>query len=126
MIGFDGFEASTDAKRLIRDYGVGHVILFARNVDSPEQVAGLVRELQECARLAGHETPLLMAVDQEGGRVARMGPPWTVWPRLSTNFFTSCATERMCCSSNRFSATTMFNWSREGCSPSRTSVSGVM
>ncbi len=82
MIGFHGFEASADAKRLIRDYGVGHVILFARNVDGPEQVAGLVRELQECARLAGHDTPLLVGVDQEGGRVARMGPPWTVWPPL--------------------------------------------
>jgi beta-N-acetylhexosaminidase len=82
MIGFDGLEASADVKRLIRDFGVGHVILFARNVDSPEQVAGLNRELQETARDAGHDTPLLIAVDQEGGRVARMGPPWTVWPPL--------------------------------------------
>jgi beta-N-acetylhexosaminidase len=82
MIGFHGFEASADAKRLIRDYGVGHVILFARNVSGPEQVAELVRELQETARTAGHDTPLLVAVDQEGGRVARMGPPWTVWPPL--------------------------------------------
>jgi beta-N-acetylhexosaminidase len=82
MIGFDGLEASPDVKRLIRDFGVGHVILFARNVDSPEQVAGLNRELQETARDAGHDTPLLIAVDQEGGRVARMGPPWTVWPPL--------------------------------------------
>lgn len=82
MIGFDGLEASPDVKRLIRDFGVGHVILFARNVASPEQVAGLNRELQETARDAGHDTPLLIAVDQEGGRVARMGPPWTVWPPL--------------------------------------------
>lgn len=82
MIGFDGFEASSDAKRLIRDYGVGHVIYFARNVSDPEQVAGLSRELQECARDAGHDLPLLIGVDQEGGRVARMGPPWTVWPPL--------------------------------------------
>jgi beta-N-acetylhexosaminidase len=82
MIGFDGLEASPDVKRLIRDFGVGHVILFARNVASPEQVAGLGRELQEAARDAGHDTPLLVAVDQEGGRVARMGPPWTVWPPL--------------------------------------------
>jgi beta-N-acetylhexosaminidase len=82
MIGFDGLEASADVKRLIRDFGVGHVILFARNVDSPEQVASLNRELQEAARNAGHDTPLLIAVDQEGGRVARMGPPWTVWPPL--------------------------------------------
>jgi beta-N-acetylhexosaminidase len=82
MIGFDGLEASADVKRLIRDFAVGHVILFARNVDSPEQVASLNRELQETARNAGHDTPLLIAVDQEGGRVARMGPPWTVWPPL--------------------------------------------
>jgi beta-N-acetylhexosaminidase len=80
MIGFDGLTASPDVKRLIRDFGVGHVILFARNVAGPEQVAELVREMQETARDAGHDTPLLVAVDQEGGRVARMGPPWTVWP----------------------------------------------
>jgi beta-N-acetylhexosaminidase len=82
MIGFDGLEASTDVKRLIREFAVGHVILFARNIAGPEQVAGLLRELQETARDAGHDTPLLIAVDQEGGRVARMGPPWTVWPPL--------------------------------------------
>lgn len=80
MIGFDGRAASSDVKRLIREFAVGHVILFARNVEGPEQVAELARELQETARRAGHDMPLLVAVDQEGGRVARMGPPWTVWP----------------------------------------------
>ena len=82
MIGFDGLEASPDVKKMIREFGVGHVILFARNVANPEQVAGLNRELQETARDGGHDLPLLIAVDQEGGRVARMGPPWTVWPPL--------------------------------------------
>ena len=82
MIGFDGLEASPDVKKMIREFGVGHVILFARNVANPEQVAGLNRELQETARDAGQDLPLLIAVDQEGGRVARMGPPWTVWPPL--------------------------------------------
>ena len=82
LIGFHGFEASADVKSLIREFGVGHVILFARNVASPEQVADLNRELQQTARDAGHDLPLLIAVDQEGGRVARMGPPWTVWPPL--------------------------------------------
>jgi beta-N-acetylhexosaminidase len=82
MIGFDGLEASTDVKRFIREFGVGHLILFTRNIAGPEQVAGLLRELQETARDAGHDAPLLIAVDQEGGRVARMGPPWTVWPPL--------------------------------------------
>lgn len=80
MVGFDGLVASPDAKRLIRDYGVGSVILFARNVAEPEQLAELVRELQALARAARHDLPLLVAVDQEGGRVARLRQPWTLWP----------------------------------------------
>ncbi len=82
MVGFEGHEPSADVRVLIRDYGVGHVILFARNVAEPEQVAGLVRELQEIAKDAGHDLPLFVAVDQEGGRVARLKAPWTVWPPL--------------------------------------------
>jgi len=82
MVGFAGHEASLDVKRLIREYGVGGVVLFARNVDAPEQVAELVRELQTVARDAYHDLPLLVAVDQEGGRVARLRAPWTAWPPL--------------------------------------------
>jgi beta-N-acetylhexosaminidase len=80
MAGFHGQAASPEIRMLIRDFGVGHVVLFARNVDAPEQVADLVRELQAIARAAAHEQPLMVAVDQEGGRVARMREPWTVWP----------------------------------------------
>ena len=36
MVGFEGHAASPDVKRMIREFGVGHVILFGRNVDSPE------------------------------------------------------------------------------------------
>ncbi|HLA78095.1 MAG TPA: beta-N-acetylhexosaminidase [Vicinamibacteria bacterium] len=82
MVGFDGQQASSDVKRMIRDFGVGHVIFFARNVDGPEQLAELARELQSVARDAGHDIPLLLAVDQEGGRVARLRSPWTSWPPL--------------------------------------------
>jgi beta-N-acetylhexosaminidase len=82
MVGFDGHVASSDVKRMIREFGVGHVILFGRNVDAPEQVAELVRELQGVAKDAGHALPLLVAVDQEGGRVSRLSEPWTVWPPM--------------------------------------------
>jgi len=80
MVGFEGLTASADVKALIRDFGVAHVVLFDRNVEGPEQLAELVRELQSTARGAGLATPLLIAVDQEGGRVARLKSPWTVWP----------------------------------------------
>jgi len=82
MVGFDGHAASAEIRKLIRDFGLGNVILFARNVDTPEQVADLVRELQAIARDAGHDMPLLVAIDQEGGKVQRLRAPWTVWPPI--------------------------------------------
>lgn len=50
-------------------------ILFGRNVVSPDQVRALVAALRAC--VGRPETPVL--IDQEGGRVARLGPPH--WPR---------------------------------------------
>ena len=82
MVGFEGMAPSADVRALIKQYGVGHIILFARNVDGPEQVAELVRELQGIARDAGQDLPLMIGVDQEGGRVARLREPWTIWPSL--------------------------------------------
>lgn len=82
MVGFEGLEPPADLKHLLKRHAVGSVILFARNVDSPEQVAELVRELQALARAAGQDMPLLIAVDQEGGRVQRLRTPWTVWPPM--------------------------------------------
>jgi beta-N-acetylhexosaminidase len=82
MIGFEGLAPSDDLRRVLRDYVPGGVVLFARNVDGPDQVAELVRELQSLARAAGQELPLLVGVDQEGGRVARLREPWTVWPPM--------------------------------------------
>jgi len=82
LVGFEGHTPSPDVRSLLREFGVGGVVLFARNVDAPEQLAELVRELQALARDAGHEWPLLVAVDQEGGRVQRLREPWTLWPAL--------------------------------------------
>ncbi|MEM6662315.1 MAG: beta-N-acetylhexosaminidase [Pseudomonadota bacterium] len=50
-------------------------ILFARNFESPEQALRLTSELRD---IVGRDAPVL--VDQEGGRVQRMGPPhWRQW-----------------------------------------------
>ena len=52
-------------------------ILFKRNVTTPAQVASLVRELRDAA--GEPDAPVL--IDQEGGRVQRLGPPhWPVYP----------------------------------------------
>ncbi len=82
MAGFDGHIANDHAKRLIRDFRVQSLILFKRNVDRPDQVAELIRELQLLAIDAGYSRPLLIAIDQEGGRVQRLRAPWTVWPPI--------------------------------------------
>ena len=71
VIGFDGEEMSPDLQQMIAETGVGGVIFFARNVSSPQQVAALTANLQTAARDAG-KPGLLIAVDQEGGRVARL------------------------------------------------------
>ncbi len=65
-VGFDGTSPSPEVLELIRR-GVGGVILFARNLVDAEQVAALVGALK---RAAGR--PLLISIDQEGGRVARL------------------------------------------------------
>ena len=60
--------------RLERPWGF---ILFKRNVETPEQVAILVKELREL--IDAPDAPVL--IDQEGGRVQRLGPPhWPVYP----------------------------------------------
>lgn len=76
IIGFEDLEPSPETMKLVAD-GVSGVILFARNIASPEQVAELNRRLKEPAPGA-----LLSSVDQEGGRVARLRAPWTLWPPM--------------------------------------------
>ncbi|HET6823469.1 MAG TPA: glycoside hydrolase family 3 N-terminal domain-containing protein, partial [Anaerolineales bacterium] len=81
LIGFDGTTVDSELRSMITDYHVGGVILFARNVQSPEQVARLTNELQTIALKSGHPG-LFIAIDQEGGRVARLteGTGFTEFP----------------------------------------------
>ena len=77
FVGIQGTTPAPEELELIRR-GVGGVILFARNVQEPAQVAHLVQELKQAA-----PGPLVVSVDQEGGRVQRLRPPfWTAWPSM--------------------------------------------
>ena len=79
MVGIPGPRVDAVARELVRDLKVGGVILFARNIESPEQVWELTGDLQREA-LAATGRPLLLAVDQEGGRVQRLKAPFTIIP----------------------------------------------
>jgi beta-N-acetylhexosaminidase len=79
MAGFDGFAPNEHVREALK-LGVAGFLLFARNIESPEQTRELIAEIRGMAR--GRR--LLFAVDQEGGRVARLKPPATRWPPMRT------------------------------------------
>ena len=79
IAGFDGHQIPIELRALAREFGLGGVILFRRNVEEPEQVAELAHD---AAQLDG-EWPLWVSVDQEGGRVARLKAPFTEWPPMA-------------------------------------------
>ncbi len=76
MVGFDGTTPSKEVARAISKYHVGGVILFSRNIKNPLQLAKLTQSLQALSK----DGPLLMGIDQEGGRVSRLPSPFTQFP----------------------------------------------
>jgi beta-N-acetylhexosaminidase len=79
IVGFEGTEVTPELEAWMATYGWGGVIIFGRNVETPAQVLLLTQGLQAAVRARGHP-PLLIAVDQEGGRVARLKAPFTSFP----------------------------------------------
>ncbi len=79
MVGFDGTELNSDLKFLIDSLKVGGIILFTRNLSDPDQIKHLCRSIQQYAAFCG-QPPLLIAIDQEGGQVARLKEPFTRFP----------------------------------------------
>ncbi len=66
MLDLEGLELQPQERELLQHPAVGGVILFGRNYESPQQVAKLAADIH-----ALRQPPLLVAVDQEGGRVQR-------------------------------------------------------
>lgn len=69
-LGIEGTEITPMIKTLIQQYAIGGVILFGRNIQSPDQVRRLTQQLQELAIERG--LPLLISIDEEGGVVTRL------------------------------------------------------
>jgi beta-N-acetylhexosaminidase len=77
ITGVSGTELSAAEREFIRAERPWGFILFKRNIDHPEQVFSLVREMRDS--VGSPDAPVL--IDQEGGRVQRLGPPhWPAYP----------------------------------------------
>jgi beta-N-acetylhexosaminidase len=76
ICGISGTGISSDEAAFLRDTDPFGLIVFKRNVENPAQVAALTASFRD---LVGRDAPVL--VDQEGGRVQRLGPPhWPAYP----------------------------------------------
>jgi len=81
ILGCSGKSLTDDEKAFYRAERPWGFILFKRNIDHPAQVQALVEEMRACVGRA--DAPVL--IDQEGGRVQRMGPPhWRAYPNGAT------------------------------------------
>lgn len=78
MVGLDGHEPSDLILELIEKYGLGGVILFGRNLRDYAQIVDLCNDLQD----RSSDCPLFISIDQEGGRVTRLPPPFTRFPAM--------------------------------------------
>jgi beta-N-acetylhexosaminidase len=72
VAGFTGTDASDELLQPCARGELAGVILFKRNLETMHQIASLIARIADTAPAA---MPLLVSVDQEGGRVARLGPP---------------------------------------------------
>jgi beta-N-acetylhexosaminidase len=75
-----GTTIPAELRSLAKEFDLGGVILFGRNIEAPEQVA----ELSADSEALGRTMPAWVSVDQEGGRVARLKEPFTKWPPMAT------------------------------------------
>lgn len=104
MIGIPGLELDDSTLALIREEGVHNFILFKRNVRDRQQLADLCAALRGSCLAHGLPRPLI-AIDQEGGQVSRLPPPFSIFPgprqvaedadcrTLLRQYATTCATE---------------------------------
>lgn len=77
IVGISGLALTSEERAFMRGERPWGFILFKRNVDTPAQVAALVHELRDS--IGQPDAPVL--IDQEGGRVQRLGPPhWPSYP----------------------------------------------
>ncbi|OGQ14872.1 MAG: hypothetical protein A3B70_08420 [Deltaproteobacteria bacterium RIFCSPHIGHO2_02_FULL_40_11] len=71
MVGIEGTALTPKTQKMIQDLKLGSIIIYSHNVQSPTQLQSFILETQRIAK-ENTQTPLFVAVDQEGGSVARI------------------------------------------------------
>lgn len=82
LIGVSGHALTAEEKKFITSNNISGICLFGRNVSEPKQVRELCAEIQSLRHQMEDKAPLFIGIDMEGGRVARLKAPFTVWPPL--------------------------------------------
>ncbi len=77
IMGIQSTSLNQEEINFITKNEIGGVILFTRNYESIEQLWDLIGQIREL-----QSTPMFISIDMEGGRVARLKAPLTVWPPL--------------------------------------------
>jgi beta-N-acetylhexosaminidase len=83
FVGIPGTKLDGNTLHALMRMGVGGVILFKHNYETPEQLIDLTNAIQKNVQSSSFENlPLWVGVDQEGGRVQRFKEPFTIFPAL--------------------------------------------
>jgi beta-N-acetylhexosaminidase len=82
FIGLSGTSLTAEEKNFILANNIGGVVLFGRNISTLEALLQLTTELHSLKNQSIDKAPLFVGIDMEGGRVARLKDPFTIWPPI--------------------------------------------